>query len=64
MAQPIARSIVCADERQRGRVESGADSIAALGDATKAGAGCACQSEIGQLIVTLRKPAPVLEAAS
>jgi nitrite reductase (NADH) large subunit len=49
----------------REAIESGADSIASLGERTKAGTGCgSCKADLGQLIATLKKPAPALEAAS
>jgi nitrite reductase (NADH) large subunit len=44
-------------------IANGADSVEALGAATRAGTGCgSCKTELAQLITTLRKPA--LEAAS
>jgi nitrite reductase (NADH) large subunit len=49
----------------RDAIEAGADSIAACGEATKAGTGCgSCKADIGQLIASLKKPPPALEAAS
>jgi nitrite reductase (NADH) large subunit len=50
----------------RDAIASGADSVAALGDATKAGTGCgSCKGELGQLVATLvRKPAPALQVAN
>jgi nitrite reductase (NADH) large subunit len=49
----------------REAIEAGADSIAACGETTKAGTGCgSCKADIGQLIATLKKPTPALEAAS
>lgn len=49
----------------REAIEAGADSIVALGETTKAGTGCgSCRADLGQLIASLKKPAPALEAAS
>jgi nitrite reductase (NADH) large subunit len=49
----------------REAIEAGADSIAACGETTKAGTGCgSCKADIGQLIASLKKPIPALEAAS
>jgi len=50
----------------REAIASGAQSVADLGAATKAGTGCgSCQGELGQLIESLVKaPPPALEAAS
>jgi nitrite reductase (NADH) large subunit len=49
----------------REAIAAGADSIASLGERTKAGTGCgSCKADLGQLIATLKKPAPALEAAS
>ena len=50
----------------REAIANGAQSVADLGVATKAGTGCgSCQGEIGQLIKSLVKaPPPALEAAS
>lgn len=45
-------------------IDQGADSLEALAKCTKAGTGCgSCKSELTELL-TLRRPAPVLEAAS
>jgi NAD(P)H-nitrite reductase large subunit len=45
-------------------IASGAESVEALGVATKAGTGCgSCKADIKQLI-TLNKKSPVLEQAS
>lgn len=53
------------DETVRAAIAAGADSVAALGCATKAGTGCgSCQTELQQLLATCGKPAPALEAAS
>ncbi len=66
---PLER-IVCSchkvsDKTLRAAVEGGADSLEALCAATRAGTGCgSCRSELGQLISTLKKPVPALEAAS
>jgi nitrite reductase (NADH) large subunit len=44
---------------------AGAESVEAVSGATRAGTGCgSCTAEIGQLISSLRKPAPPLSAAS
>jgi nitrite reductase (NADH) large subunit len=49
----------------RAAIEGGADSLEALCGATKAGTGCgSCKTELSQLITSLRKPQPALEAAS
>jgi len=50
----------------REAIANGADSVAALGECTKAGTGCgSCKTELSQLIATLsKKPAPALEVAS
>ncbi len=48
----------------REAIDRGADSVAALGEVTRAGTGCgSCKSELGQLIASLKKPV-ALEAAS
>jgi nitrite reductase (NADH) large subunit len=54
------------DRRLCEAIAAGADSIAALGEATKAGTGCgSCKTELDQLIKLNKKPAaPPLEAAS
>jgi nitrite reductase (NADH) large subunit len=53
------------ESRLREAVQNGADSVAALGECTKAGTGCgSCKTELEQLVTSLRKPAQVLEAAS
>jgi nitrite reductase (NADH) large subunit len=69
MGAPFER-LVCnchkvTDKTLRAAIEGGADSLEALCDATKAGTGCgSCKGELGQLIASLKKPAPALEAAS
>jgi nitrite reductase (NADH) large subunit len=46
-------------------IQNGAESIEAVGHATKAGTGCgSCRTEISQLLLSLRRPPPALEAAS
>lgn len=46
-------------------IGNGADSVEALCTATRAGTGCgSCKTELAQLITTLRKPTPALDAAS
>ncbi|MEY2936445.1 MAG: Nitrite reductase, partial [Pseudomonadota bacterium] len=47
----------------REAIANGADSVAALGECTKAGTGCgSCKGEIGQLVSSLvRKPEPALQ---
>lgn len=53
------------ESRVREAIESGADSVTALGEVTKAGTGCgSCKTDLEQLITSLRKPTPALEAAS
>ena len=54
------------DRVLRDAVASGAASVEALGEATKAGTGCgSCKGELGQIIATLKKkPAPALEAVA
>jgi nitrite reductase (NADH) large subunit len=53
------------DRTLREAIAHGADSVAALGDACKAGTGCgSCKADLNQLIVSLKKPVPALEAAS
>lgn len=54
------------DRALRDAIAEGADSVAALGDKTKAGTGCgSCKTELEQLCKLSRKPAaPPLEAAS
>jgi nitrite reductase (NADH) large subunit len=53
------------DRVLREAIGNGADSVTALGEVTKAGTGCgSCRTELGQLITSLRKPSPSLEAAS
>ncbi|MFT3923326.1 MAG: FAD-dependent oxidoreductase [Myxococcales bacterium] len=53
------------ESRLREAAENGADSVAALGAVTKAGTGCgSCKTDLEQIITSLRKPAPALEAAS
>ncbi|MEO6027244.1 MAG: (2Fe-2S)-binding protein, partial [Candidatus Binatia bacterium] len=53
------------DETVRAAVAGGADSVAALGCATKAGTGCgSCQTDLEQLLASCKKPAPALEVAS
>jgi nitrite reductase (NADH) large subunit len=48
----------------RAAIADGADSIAALGQCTRAGTGCgSCKGELQQLLTTVRRP-EVLEAAS
>ncbi len=65
-----AERVVCTchkvtDKTLREAIAAGADSIEALGQATKACTGCgSCKSEVGQLLTSLRKPAPALEVAS
>jgi nitrite reductase (NADH) large subunit len=50
----------------REAIANGADSVAALGECTKAGTGCgSCKGELGQLVSTLvRKPAAALQVAN
>lgn len=50
----------------REAIASGADSVAALAESTKAGTGCgSCKGELGQLITSLvKKPPPALQAAA
>jgi nitrite reductase (NADH) large subunit len=49
----------------RDAIEQGADSIAALSDATKAGTGCgSCKTELSQLIAISKKPAAALPASN
>jgi nitrite reductase (NADH) large subunit len=49
----------------REAVAGGAETVEALGTATKAGTGCgSCKGDLGQLLATLRKPATALEIAS
>jgi len=53
------------DETVRAAIAGGADSVGAVGCATKAGTGCgSCQTDLKQLLATCKKPAPVLEVAS
>jgi nitrite reductase (NADH) large subunit len=53
------------DKTLRSAIEAGADSLEALCEVTKAGTGCgSCKGELGQLIASLKKPAPALEVAS
>jgi nitrite reductase (NADH) large subunit len=53
------------DRTLREAIAAGADSLAALGEATRAGTGCgSCKGELGQLLATVKKAAPALEAAS
>jgi nitrite reductase (NADH) large subunit len=48
----------------REAIVGGADSVDAVGVATKAGTGCgSCKTEIGQIVASLKKPAP-LEAVN
>jgi nitrite reductase (NADH) large subunit len=69
-ASSALERIVCnchkvSDRTLRAAIEGGADSVEALCAATRAGSGCgSCRSDLGQLISTLKKPAPALEAAS
>jgi nitrite reductase (NADH) large subunit len=64
-----AERVVCTcnkvtESALRAAIEEGADSIAALGQCTRAGTGCgSCKGELGQLLATLRRP-EALEAAS
>ncbi|HEX4458326.1 MAG TPA: FAD-dependent oxidoreductase [Polyangia bacterium] len=53
------------EQSLRAAVANGADSLPALCDATKAGTGCgSCKTELEQLIASVKKTAPALEAAS
>jgi nitrite reductase (NADH) large subunit len=69
-AGAAAERMICnchkvSDKTLRSAIEAGADSLAALGEATQAGTGCgSCKGELGQLIASLKKPAPALEVAS
>lgn len=71
-AAPASERVVCnchnvTEQTLREAIADGSDSIAALGNCTKAGTGCgSCKTELGQLITKLAKPAapPALEAAS
>lgn len=70
VATPAER-IICnchkvTEKTLREAIAAGAESVAALGEQTKAGTGCgSCKADLGQLITTLKKaPPPVLEAAS
>jgi nitrite reductase (NADH) large subunit len=67
---PPLERMVCnchkvSDKTLRSAIEGGADTLEALCAATKAGSGCgSCKGELGQLIASLKKPAPPLEVAS
>lgn len=53
------------DGAVREAVAQGAESVEAVGQATRAGTGCgSCKGEIGQILSSLRKPVAVLEAVS
>lgn len=53
------------DRAIREAIDAGANSVAAIGEVTKAGTGCgSCKTELGQLLSSLQKPVPALEAAS
>jgi NAD(P)H-nitrite reductase large subunit len=53
------------DRTIRECIQAGAETVEAVSEATRAGTGCgSCKTEIGQLITSLRKASPPLEAAS
>jgi nitrite reductase (NADH) large subunit len=66
-----AERVICnchkvSDRVLKDAIANGADSVAALGERTKAGTGCgSCKADLGQLLtVRVNKAAPTLEVAS
>lgn len=66
----LAERLVCSchkvtDTVLKEAISAGNDTLDTLCAATKAGTGCgSCKTELGQLITSLKKPTPALEAAS